>query len=98
MLDLALQKALAQSPGAPDLMAIKGSSLVLRGHYEDGGNMLADAWRKNDGNASDADMLAYLTIAAHRKGDRGATAHFRTSFDLINRSSSLARTVEKLTQ
>lgn len=97
VLDLALQEALRNSPRATDLLAIKGSSLVLRGQIEDGGNMLADAWRQNDGSASDADILAYLTVAAYRCGDQAATEHFKTSFEQINRSRLLAQKIERLT-
>ncbi|MGI9271558.1 MAG: site-2 protease family protein [Woeseiaceae bacterium] len=98
VLDLALQEALKKSPNATDLLAIKGSSLVLRGQIEDGGNMLADAWRQNDGSASDADILAYLTVAAYRHGDQVATEHFQTSFEQINRSEQLAQRVKTLTR
>ena len=94
ILDLALQQALQTTPRAPDLLATKGASLVLRGQSESGGNMLADAWRRNDGSADDAMMLAYLTIAAHRCGDREARNHFEESFHRINRSKALARRVE----
>lgn len=93
-LDLALQKALKITPNAPDLLAIKGASLVLRGRAADGGNILADAWRRNDGSADDAMMLAYLTIAAHRVGDREARKHFGHSFHQINRSAALGKRVE----
>ena len=97
VLDLALQKALAESPRATSLLAIKGASLVLQGRVEDGGNLLADAWRQNDGSARDADILAYLVIAAHRHGDRKATEHFQQSFAQINRSRWLEQRVSKLT-
>jgi Tfp pilus assembly protein PilF len=96
VLDLALQKALAEAPQVAGLLALKGASLVLRGRPQDGGTMLADAWRKNDANARDADILAYLTIAAFRVGDRAAAEHFRTSFAAVNRSRGLAQRVEKL--
>lgn len=96
-LDLALQGALKITPNAPDLIATKGASLILRGKNEDGGNMLADAWRRNDGSADDASMLAYLTIAAHRCGDRAAREHFGRSFAQINRSAALKHRVDGLT-
>jgi hypothetical protein len=96
VLDLAVQKALADAPQAAGLLALKGASLVLRGRLEDGGTLLADAWRKNDASASDADILAYLTIAAFRLGDRAATEHFRTSFAAVNRSRRLAQRVQRL--
>ena len=96
-LDLALQKALEITPNAPDLIAMKGASLVLRGKSEDGGNLLAHAWRRNDGGADDSSMLAYLTIAARRCRDRAAYEHFRHAFEQINRSEALRLRVEKLT-
>lgn len=97
VMDLALQEALAAAPSRSSLLAIKGASLVLRGQIDDGGNMLADAWRNNDGSANDADILAYLAIAAHRRGDRAATTHFQTSFEQINQSRFLAERVRQLT-
>jgi hypothetical protein len=95
-LDLALQKASKLTPNAPDLLAIKGASFVMRGRNEDGGNMLELAWRKNDGSASDPMMLAYLTIAAHRVGDREACDHFRNAFEQTNRSATLSKRVERM--
>ena len=97
VLDLALQEALTHSPGASGLLAAKGASLVLRGQIDDGGNMLAEAWRKNDGSADDSEMLAYLGIAAHRKGERIAADHFLSSFEQVNRSAFLTRRVKALT-
>ncbi len=95
-LDLALQKAFAITPRAPDLLATKGASLVLRGHTEDGGNMLADAWRRNDGSADDATMLAYLTVAAQRVNDGEAHRHFSHAFRQVNRSVTLEKRVNEL--
>jgi hypothetical protein len=98
VLDLALQKALGLTPEAPDLLAIRGASWVMRGRYEDGGNQLEIAWRKNDGSADDPMMLAWLTIAAHRLGDTDAAAHFRDAFEQTNRSVALKRRVESMTR
>ena len=92
-LDLALQKALSITPDASDLNATKGASLVQRGKFEDGGNLLADAWRRNDGSADDAMMLAYLAIAASRMGDASASEHFASAFRQVNRSRALQRRV-----
>lgn len=97
VLDLALQKAFNVTPDAPDLLAIKGASFILRGRNEDGGNLIEDAWRKNDGSASDPMMLAYLTIAAHRVGASEASEHFRNAFEQTNRSSTLRKRVERMT-
>jgi tetratricopeptide (TPR) repeat protein len=88
-LDLALQKALAISPGAADLLATKGASLVKRGRNKEGGDILEQAWRSNDGNASDGLMLAYLAIAAKRIGALHSYEHFRLAFEQVNRSSIL---------
>ena len=96
VLDLALQKALKIAPNAADLLATKGASLVMRGQNETGGNMLADAWRRSGGGSDDARMLAYLAIAAHRCGNQPARDHFRSAFDLTNRSLSLRRRVESM--
>lgn len=97
VLDLALQKALKVTPEAPDLLAIRGASWILRGRFEDGGNQLEIAWRKNEGSASDPMMLAWLTIAAHKVGDLEAAAHFREAFEQINRSLVLKQRVEAMT-
>jgi hypothetical protein len=96
VLDLALQKALQDSPNAPDLLATKGAAFVLRGQNEMGGNMLADAWRRSGGGSDDDRMLAYLAIAAHRCGDQPARDHFRSAFDLTNRSLRLRQRVESM--
>lgn len=93
VLDLALQKALKIAPNNPETLAIKGASLVRRMRNEEGGNLLAEAWRRNDGSADDAFMLAYLAIAAHRCGQPGASAHFRQAFEQINRSRTLQQQV-----
>ena len=94
-LDLALQKALALSPDEPQLLALKGASLVRRNRFEDGGNLLAGAWRRNDGSAGDAEMLAWLAIAATRAGNVAAAARFRQAFEAVNRSSLLAKRVRR---
>lgn len=96
VLDLALQKALRLTPDAPDLLAIRGASWVLRGRYEDGGNQLEQAWRKNDGSADDPMMLAYLTIAARKLGELDAAAHFFEAFEQTNRSVALKQRVDAL--
>ena len=95
-LDLALQKALKITPDANDLLVTKGASLVLRGDYQAGGTVLADAWRRNDPGTDDATMLAYLTIAAHKFGDRAASSRFAQSFERVNRSAHLSRRVRTL--
>jgi len=98
VLDLALQKALAIAPDSPGLMATKGASLVLRGQCEQGGNLLARAWRRSQGTSDDARMLAYLTIAALRCGDPSASEHFKQAFEAVNRSATLQLRVDKLAQ
>jgi len=96
-LDLAIQEAMAISTNAPDLLAIKGASLVRRKKYEDGGNMLTVAWRSNDGAADDAMMLAWLSIAARGVRNQDAWHHFRESFEATNRSVLLQRRLESMT-
>lgn len=96
-LDLAIQEAMTISTNAPDLLAIKGASLVRRKNYEEGGAMLTDAWRSNDGSADDAMMLAWLSIAARGVRNHEAWHHFRESFDAINRSALLQRRLESMT-
>ena len=96
VLDLALQKALAITPDASDLMAIKGASLVQRGYGELGGNILAAAWRNSVDRDDDALMLAYLTIAAHQCGDASASRYFRDAFNAVNTSVALSRRVDTL--
>ncbi len=98
VLDLALQNALRVTPDAPDLLAIRGASWVMRGRYEDGGNLLEIAWRKNDGSADDPMMLAYLAIAARKLGEAGAAAHFREAFEQTNRSLALKQRVDAMTR
>ena len=88
-------RSLTKSPNAPDLLAIKGASLVRRGRSEEGGNMLADAWRRNDGSADAAMILAWLTIAAHRCRNPQAAMHYRGAFDHVNRSVPLKRLLEE---
>ena len=97
VLDLALQKTLARSPRDPGLLATKGAALILRGQTQEGGEMLADVWRRNNGNVLDAEILAYLTIAAHNVGNRDATAEFGNAFMHCNRSIALASRVQQLT-
>jgi predicted Zn-dependent protease len=97
VLDLALQKALAITADAPDLLAIRGASLVERGKYADGGNILAHAWRSNDGTADDAMMLAYLAMAAAGVGDRAAGARFRDAFERTSRSAALRQKLDART-
>jgi hypothetical protein len=96
-LDLAVQKALGIMPDAPDLVATKGASLVQRGQFQEGGNMLAEAWRSNDGTADDPMMLAYLSIAARGMRDHEAQAHFLDAFAATNHSVLLQRKLESLT-
>ena len=88
-LDLALQKPLEARPTSPELLAIRGASWVRRGRAEEGGQMLADAWRRNDGTADAALILAWLTIAALRCRALEAAAHYREAFDHTNTSSRL---------
>jgi len=98
VLDLALQKALAMSPRNSGLLATKGAALILRGQAGDGGELLADVWRSNDGSVQDAELLGYLTIAAHKIGNADASRQFAEAFEQANRSSALARRVRQLTQ
>jgi hypothetical protein len=98
VLDLALQKALAIAPRSSALLATKGAALVMRGQARDGGELLADAWRSNDGSVQDAELLAYLTIAAHKIGNADARRQFEEAFEQANRSSALAQRVRLQTQ
>ena len=95
-LDLAVQRALKITPDAPDLLAIKGASMVLRGDYDAGGNLLAHAWRKGSDRADDPLMLGFLAVAARKTGDREASEHFLEAFDATNRSLALGRRVASL--
>lgn len=87
-MDLALQKALAALPDDTELLTLKGASLVLRNRFEDGGNLLADAWRRGGGN--DAELLAFLAIAAQGVGNDDAARYFAQHFHEINDSKWLA--------
>lgn len=93
VLDLAVQKALAIAPKDLAATATKGAALIMRGQHEAGGNMLADVWRSNNGQVRDAELLAYLTIAAYRIGDIDAALRFRSAFDQVNRSARLQKLV-----
>ena len=95
VLDLALQKALKITPGAGDLLAIRGASLVMRGQPEAGGNVLADAWRDQRHPGDDRMMLAYLTLAAHRCRHQGAATHFYDAFIASDPPTELRRKVEQ---
>ena len=95
-LDSALQNAFRMTPNAPDLLATKGASFVARGRSEDGGNLLAEAWRQSEGRGDDASMLAYLTIAAHHCGNAAASEHFGQAFNQVNRSVALRRRVDRI--
>lgn len=98
VLDLALQKALVMTPRDPALLATRGAALVLRGQAKAGGEMLADAWRSNDGSVGDAELLAYLTIAAYMTGNHEATEHFGDAFKHSNASNALSARVKELTR
>ena len=95
-LDLAIQQAMAIDANAPVFNAIKGASLVRRGKYTDGGDMLAHAWRSNDGSADDAMMLAWLAVAARGVRNEDALRHFLESFEAINRSKPLRHRLESM--
>ena len=87
--DLAVQQASALAPADLDIQACKGAATVLRGHAEEGGDILARTWRRNHGEVSDAELLAYLAIAARRVGNREAFARFRDAFDQVNTDQRL---------
>jgi hypothetical protein len=88
--DLAVQKAAALAPASLETQALQGMAMVLRGHAKDGGDRLADVWRRNRGELGDAELLAYLTIAAHRVGHQDACARFKAVFDQINTATRLS--------
>jgi len=87
--DLALQKAAAMSPTGLDVRALKAAAMVLRGQAEAGGEELANVWRSNSGEVDDAELLAYLTIAAKRVGNADALARFRSAFEQVNSDKRL---------
>jgi Peptidase family M50 len=97
VLDRALQQADRLAPGSQELLALRGASLVRRGRDEEGGSLLAEAWRQNDGSANEPTLLAYLSIAAHRVGDAAAARHFHEAFQAANGDPRLARLVQRLT-
>jgi tetratricopeptide (TPR) repeat protein len=94
--DIALQNALETDPKSPELLITKGASLVLRGRLEEGGQLLADAFRQCDDRDEFTRALAYLTIAAHRYGDADAADRFREAFEHFNASKVLTDKVESL--
>ena len=93
VLDLALQEALKLSPNAPDALALRGASFVRRGQWESGGDMLANAWRRNNGEAEDAFILAYLTVAAHQARDQASRQHFFAAFAALSPPAELRQVV-----
>ena len=95
-LDLAVQRGLQITPDASDLLAIKGASLVARGDYDAGGDLLAHAWRKGGDRADDPLMLGFLAVAARKTGNREASEHFFEAFELTNRSVALGRRIGSL--
>ena len=94
VLDLAVQEALAITPNDLVATATKGAALVMRGQYDLGGEMLAEVWRRNNGQVRDAELLAYLAIAANRVGDNEASRRFHEAFLQVNRSQRLASLVD----
>ena len=97
--DLAVQRVLASAPNDLETQSLRGAAMVLRGNYEDGGNLLADIWRSNNGvsEVSDGELLAYLTIAAQRIGNQQAFSRFRSAFEQVNKSQQLNALVVRLT-
>ena len=93
--DLALQKASALAPADLEPRALKAMGMILRGQVEDGGESLAEIWRSNHGELADAELLAYLAIAAHRVGDSEACKRFKTTFAQVNRNSQLDKLVSR---
>jgi hypothetical protein len=83
------------SIAAGDLVALatKGAALIMRGQPAVGGDMLAEVWRRNDGQVRDSELLAYLAIAAFRTGNTTAHDRFRSAFEQVNRSSRLRELV-----
>lgn len=95
VLDLAVQKVLSISAGDLVAQATKGAALIMRGQHAVGGDMLAEVWRRNDGQVRDAELLAYLAIAAFRTGNTDAHDRFRSAFEQVNRSSRLRELVNE---
>jgi hypothetical protein len=87
--DLAVQKAAALVPASLDVRALRAAAMVLRGQAAEGGEELANVWRSNNGELDDAELLAYLTIAAKRVGSPNAVARFRTAFEQVNSDERL---------
>ncbi|MGI9222152.1 MAG: site-2 protease family protein [Woeseiaceae bacterium] len=90
VLDLAVQETLVIAPNDLLATATKGAALIMRGQNDVGGEMLADVWRRNNGQVRDAELLAYLAIAANRVGDDDAGRRFHEAFLQVNRSRRLA--------
>lgn len=93
VLDLAVQKVLSIAAGDLVALATKGAALIMRGQPAVGGDMLAEVWRRNDGQVRDSELLAYLAIAAFRTGNTTAHDRFRSAFEQVNRSSRLRELV-----
>jgi len=95
--DLAVQKAAALAPNGLQPRALKAMAMVLRGQAEDGGEQIADIWRSNNGELADAELLAYIAIAAHRVGNREASERFGIVFGQVNSSDRLKNLVSRYT-
>lgn len=93
--DLAVQKAAGLSPRSLDVRALRAAAMVLRGQAEEGGEELANVWRSNNGEIDDAELLAYLTIAAKRVGNVAAFGRFGSAFAQVSRSARLKNLVEQ---
>lgn len=93
--DLAMQKAATLSPTSLDVRALKAAAMVLRSQAEEGGEELANVWRSNNGELNDAELLAYLTIAAKRVGNMDARTRFQSAFEQVNDSAALDKLVDK---
>ncbi len=77
-IDQALNKAEAHGVNPIGWMIAKGATLVERGLFESGGNLLVNAFRRlgeGDGR-TDGEILAWLAIAARQAGDRDAAERF----------------------
>jgi hypothetical protein len=91
--DIALNRALRLAPDNVSLAITRGIANVRRKHSEEGGNQIAQAFRRADSSYDQARALGYLAVAAARCHDADAAARFLVAFEHINESEPLRRQV-----
>ncbi|MEM7433136.1 MAG: site-2 protease family protein [Pseudomonadota bacterium] len=93
--DRLIAQALASNPRSALFLFYDGITKVRSGRYEQGGELLANAWRRNEDSTIDAEILLYLHFAAAGIGETEAAEYFLSTFKTINRSKRLTARLER---